>query len=409
MRRTPGSATEIGGLRRPSQPSLPKAPVFGWDNLHRAAPGLVPSIGDLAHRSYTTSGRAALYQALRQMQLEPGTPVLVPTYHCPTMVAPIVHAGLQPLFYPLDDDGMPDLAWLRAGAFHAQPGALLVPHYFGLARSLANTLAWCRASGVLMIEDCAHSYFGVAGERAVGNWGDYATASLSKFFPVPEAGLLACATRPLAAVNLAPAGLPQQLKALWDVVDFGCTQGRLSGLSQVLSPLRYARGRGATSGAPVTAGDDVQPSPQAIMDCDMGRRLQRPTAVAVALHRWLPTGRIIARRRENYASLAHTLAGAPGASVMVSRLESGWVPYAMPLWVDGGARADHVYAKLRGERLPVFRWDRIWPATPAIAGDAGARWSRHLLQLLCHQDLSRAEVHAFGQRILHALNTTAHA
>ncbi|MBK9574239.1 MAG: DegT/DnrJ/EryC1/StrS family aminotransferase [Rhodoferax sp.] len=54
-----------------------------------------------------------------------------------------------------------------------------------------------------MIEDCAHCFFGQAGERPIGAWGDFATASLTKFFPVPEGGLLASSSRPLPGLALA--------------------------------------------------------------------------------------------------------------------------------------------------------------------------------------------------------------
>jgi hypothetical protein len=47
---------------------------------------------------------------------------------------------------------------------------------------------------------------------------------------------------------------------------------------------------------------------------------------------------------------------------------------------------------MRAQGLPVFRWDRIWPGTPADPHDSGPRWSRQVLQLLCHQDLTAADI-----------------
>ena len=63
-------------------------------------------------------------------------------------------------------------------------------------------------------------------------------------------------------------------------------------------------------------------------------------------------------------------------------------PYALPLWVDD---ADRVYQHLRDEGMPVFRWDRVWPHAQVAPDDQGPAWSRHVLQLLCHQDLSAAD------------------
>jgi hypothetical protein len=53
----------------------------------------------------------------------------------------------------------------------------------------------------------------------------------------------------------------------------------------------------------------------------------------------------------------------------------------------------------------VFRWDRLWPGTPHDTDDAGVQWSRQVLQMLCHQDLSDADIAGVAeatQRILRA-------
>jgi hypothetical protein len=72
------------------------------------------------------------------------------------------------------------------------------------------------------------------------------------------------------------------------------------------------------------------------------------------------------------------------------------------LWVDD---ADRVYQALREQELPVFRWDRVWPGTPVVEGDQGPLWSRHVLQLLCHQNLSAADVEHTARAILSLLPT----
>ena len=82
-------------------------------------------------------------------------------------------------------------------------------------------------------------------------------------------------------------------------------------------------------------------------------------------------------------------------------LPEGAAPYVFPLRIDATDRADHIYAVLRRHAMPVFRWDRIWPGTPtALPGDVGPLWSRNVLQLLCHQDLSEADVMRTAQTVL---------
>lgn len=378
---------------------IPKSPALDWDNFGTWGQSTLTSLADMPNKVVTTSGRAALFWALQQMQLAPGTSVLVPTYHCPTMVAPISEAGLTPLYYPLTEQGLPDLqrvAWPAASA----PKAMFVAHYFGLPQDLQDLLDWCEAHDILLVEDCAHSYFGQAGDRPVGQWGHYATASLSKFFPVAEAGLLASNSRPLSTFTTQAPDLRMQLKAAWDVVDYATRHGRLAGVRQLLSIFR-----------PVAVAEEPAPDPSSVspdvnetyLACDMGRIHMAPTRASVWLHRILPTQRIVLRRRANYEHLAMALGSAPGATVLRPQLPAASAPYVLPLWVDGADRADRVYAQMRQEGMPVFRWDRLWPGTPTDASDTGSQWSRHLLQVLCHQDLRACDVQLVAQRLNLAL------
>ncbi|MBK6602109.1 MAG: DegT/DnrJ/EryC1/StrS family aminotransferase [Betaproteobacteria bacterium] len=84
---------------------IPRLPVFGWDTFSGVKPASVPSILDHANLIFTSSGRASIYQALRMLSIGPGDSVLVPTYHCPTMIAPIYKLGAAHVFYPIADSG----------------------------------------------------------------------------------------------------------------------------------------------------------------------------------------------------------------------------------------------------------------------------------------------------------------
>ena len=390
----------------PARRLLPKAPVLGWDNLWSARRVDVPAVVDLPYTAYTTSGRAALYAALLQVNLPPDTGVLVPTYHCPTMVAPITEAGLRPVFYALGADGLPDLQHLAQLSRNDQPGVIFVAHYFGLTKSLHAVRDWCDQRGVVLVEDCAHAYFGMAGERPVGHWGDFATASLSKFFPVPEGGMLGSAHRPLRPMSLARPRLASQLKSAWDIVDLACQHGRLAGLSHAMKPLQWLRNTQRptllTASLPLGVPQDSD-----VTDCDMGRKSNAVSDSARLLHTLLPAARVVRRRRENYAQLVSALAPTALARVLEPAPPASCVPYVLPLWVPDATRADRVYESLRLQRLPVFRWDRVWPGTPVLAGDTGHAWSRKVLQLLCHQDLSERDVQFFAASVLDALAHTA--
>ncbi|MCM8613560.1 DegT/DnrJ/EryC1/StrS family aminotransferase [Accumulibacter sp.] len=367
---------------------LPRTPLLDWSSFAgaRRLTG-VHSIDDIADNCLTTSGRAAIYLALLQLRLEPGSLVLIPSYHCPTMVAPVILAGLRVAYFGISADGLPQLGTIDV-ATAARAKAMLVSHYFGLARSLREVRQWCDARQIALIEDCAHCYFGNAGERPVGTWGDFATASLSKFFPVPEGGVLASAKRPIVSPDLTPQGLRAELKAWADVLESAVTFGRLAGTRWLLAGLFAIKNQIHRTKSAQPLEESTAP-PDMMVACDMRRINRTPASTAVALQKLLPRGRIIARRRANYAAYARHFRQVEGAFPLYPHLADDTVPYVFPLWVND---ADRVYHSLRALALPVFRWDRIWPDTPVLVDDVGPSWSQHVLQLLCHQDLSEADV-----------------
>ncbi len=379
---------------------FPRAPVLDWSSFKNFTPLHSTCIDDARSKVFTTSGRAALYQALLQLRLPPGSPILVPTYHCPTMVAPIVRAGLTPVFFGIRADGLPDLEAV-APQIAREARGIIVAHYFGLGRSLADVRQWCDRHGVALIEDCAHCFFGEAGERPVGHWGDFATASLSKFFPVPEAGVLASSSRSIAPLDLRAPSLKAQVKGWADVLEVSVEHNRLGGIKHVLGPLFGLKKRRAAAAAGSPSAPNVVNAEEAMMaSCDMGRVADAPLAVSLLLNRVLPRGHIAARRRENFARYARHFANVAGARPVFAAATSAAAPYVFPLWVDD---AERVYAMARAQRLPIFRWDRIWPGTPVLAHDHGPLWSHHVLQLLCHQDLSAVDVDCTATALLDAL------
>lgn len=374
--------------------------MLDWSSLLAGDAPAIPSVQDLPHSTLVSSGRAAIYQALLALGLPAGSTVLVPSYHCPTMVAPVVVARLSAAFFGIRADGLPDLERIDPASASAAK-AMIVSHYFGRSQSLAEVRRWCDQRGIALIEDCAHCFFGQAGERPIGAWGDFATASLTKFFPVPEGGLLASSSRPLPGLVLNEPGLKAQVKGWLDVLELATQYHRLAGLSHLLRPLfRLKNARRAPP--PATPKGTKSPSDSMLRDSDMARVSQAPLWACRVL-RALPRGRIVSQRQQNHARYARHFSAVHGARPLFpisATSPAPAAPYVFALWVED---ADRVYQALRDQNLPVFRWDRIWPGTPVVAGDQGPLWSRHVLQLLCHQDLSDADIERTARAILKLL------
>ena len=366
---------------------MPRGPVFGWACFARSSNPHQRGVEQLPEKTLTTSGRAAIFHALRQLHLSPDSVVLVPTYHCPTMIAPVLLAGGRPVYFGITTDGLPDLTTITHTVAQ-QARVMLVPHYFGIPKSLAHVRHWCDINQVVLIEDCAHSLFGIAGERPVGAWGDFATASLSKFLPLPEAGILASARRTLIPLTLSAQPVSDQIKGFADVLELGVRHRRLPGLNNLIGLLLHIKG--LVRRKPIVAAQTAPATQLDFMaESDMHRIDRSPLRVSALLAKILPRGRIIERRRENYGIYQAGLQELTGAYALMPSLPDHAAPYVFPFWVDD---TDRVYHALRAQGHPVFRWDRIWPGTPTMSSDTGPQWSRHVLQLLCHQDLGPADI-----------------
>jgi perosamine synthetase len=113
--------------------------------------------------------------------------------------------------------------------------------------------------------------------------------------------------------------------------------------------------------------------------------------------RVMPRARIVDRRRQNYELLLRRLSGHDGLRPLRPNLPPDCAPYVFPLWVD---EPDPGYLELRRRHMPVFRWDRLWPSVPRMSEDHGIRWSHHVLQLACHQDMTEADLEQFIAALL---------
>ena len=387
----------------PSTP-IPRLPVLGWSTFSGAAEADTPCVLSLPGLTYTTSGRASILLALEALGVGPGDEVLVPTYHCPTMVAPVVHLKATPKFYPIDDTAGPLWAWLSSQDL-SRVRVLLVAHFFGLPQPMAAVRKWCDDHRIALIEDCAHALFGKSGDRAVGAWGDLAIASLTKFLPIPSGGCL-ISNVPLPPPQLSVAASGSRL--LLDTVEVGAKHGRLTGLNGLITTA-LGGARRAMGRTPPKPEEPVQaPAPESggVFGIDAALAHRALPGAGRWLVKRAPRERIVSKRRERYQQDLHLLSNHTGLRPLIPELPAQCAPYVFPLWVD---KPDPGYAELRSRRMPVSRWDWLWPGVPSLSADHGVPWSSHVLQLACHQDLTEADVETFAQVLLDLYKTPSAA
>lgn len=374
------------------RPRIPIAPVLSAASLRRArGPGL-PSVLEAGAARCVTSGRVAIALALREMDVKPGERVLVPAWHSPSMIPPVLWRGAEPLFYRVGPDGSADLADIAAKAGQAR--VLMATHYFGFPQDLAPLRALCDTHGLQLLEDCAHAYIGSYQGRPLGSFGDYAIASTMKFLPAYEGGLLVSARHRLDAVALRPAGAAFEAKIALNSLERGFDYGRLAPLRILLRPLlalkdalrkpRPHDGAGAPAAALAPSSSDSS------FELDPAWIDKRSSLFARLLLRLSSTTRIATLRRAHYLRLDAALRGLPGIRPLHAALPDGVCPWAYPLLVDD---PDGLAGRLGAAGVPVLRFGRpLWQGVDAATCANAAYLSRHVLALPCHQELRPREL-----------------
>ena len=370
--------------------SVPKLPVLSWSSISLAPEQTQPGLLDLPAVRYTTSGRAAIWHALKLIGLKPGERVLMPSYHCMSMIAPVVLLGSEVEFYPILDDGSADIDYLRS-AIRKPVRAILAAHFFGLPRAMRGIRKLCDESGVAFIEDCAHALWGKHDGSAVGSLGDYAIGSMTKFFPVPEGGCIASAKHSLDSLSLRACTLRRELKVLVDILERASSFDRLPGVNAPLNVLWRIKSMLRTK-----ATTDAEELPQDLLvaqaslaDLDVQQAEIAMSRAALAVVQHTRMNRAYETRRSHFARLLACATLLPGARPLASSLPAGAAPYVFPLWADD---PDQAFSALRALGIAVFRWDWRWPGTPHDSSDHGNTWAHHVLQLPCHQELSAADM-----------------
>ena len=327
-----------------------------------------------------THSRYALAEAMRRAGVGPCGAVWLPAFHCRTMVEPALYLDAEVLYYPLTPDLQPNFEVVAERMKSGVKGvAMLLTHYFGFPNAVEESAQFCKAQGLVLIEDCAHALYGQVGAHRLGKIGKYAAASLWKFLPVRDGSVLLDNTmsqpNPRRALSR-PIGA--ELKALAGLIESWVKKRRshwsppATAVLNVEARRILARGSGA-----IPEGGLKEFSPAS---ADLP---------AFALSRWLSVfaahGRVAQKRRENYQRWLLGVQSIPGIAPLFPELPATVVPYAFPLLIDAEGLLFHAL-KLAG--IPIWRWEDIAVTECAVAQDYRLR----LLQLPCHQELSKQEL-----------------
>ncbi len=224
--------------------------------------------------------------------LLPGGPVLLPAYGCESVVQPFREAGIDVRFYPVNRDLEVDPERIRTLARGC--GAIQVIHYFGFP---ANPALF--DLGVPVLEDAVQALLS-PWARVRGQW---AIASLRKFLPVPDGGLLVSSrafdppalpeARVLDPPTAAPPGPDRELSDVY-------------GRKLLARMAKFRARRDGDVDAWWGAAADLELTEEELDERIVPRAMSRWSRAAV---QGLDLARMAARRRKNYRTLFGLLFG----------------------------------------------------------------------------------------------------
>lgn len=371
--------------------AIPLTPTIGWSGLGRAS-GAYASLLDVPHVC-VSAGRAAITLALQHAGIHHDDEVLVPAYHCESMIAPVEHVGAQPVYYRIGRDTHVDLEDIGK-KLTPRTRAILATHYFGFPQSMQALRELCDQHDLILIEDCAHAFFGNPLGHPIGTFGDYAIGSAMKFFPLFDGGLLASKRHRLDDLHLFQPSLALEAKGAISILEYAMRYDRLKLISL---PLRAAvsikdalwgtakklmRGRLDSNLAPSSSEGGYALEPKWIE--------ARMSRISRAILKRTNTDRIGDGRRDNYQRIVSALSDTPGIAPLFDELADGVVPLVVPMVVDNPTV---MFPRLKHAGVPIWRFgEYLYPDIDESVCSNTIFLSRHVFQFPCHPELRPDEI-----------------
>jgi len=373
-------------------------PTLRWGDLGPGQPEWSTLAAPGSQFHYTYNARAALYQLLLAMPRSRGDTLLLPAFHCTTVVEPALRAGWKVRFYRVEPDLSLDLEDLEC-QLSDQIAAILVIHFLGFPAPLEEVRRMSDRFGCYLIEDWAHSFLRGPNPHLPGDQGDFALFSFYKHAPSFAGGGLRVNKQVTWSLptqkNVSAAQTARIFKRLFEQAIENSQGGPLKSTFQKFEQWRVGR-------KPRQMGDTEKPQAPSFESYDFSEPLARAGIPwfcrrVLRASRWAP---IFEARRRNYEYLAQNLEENLLFRKMRPILPEDVCPWAFPVWMAKRSEQD---VQLRARGVPLFTFgETLHPelenATQHARNDA-LELSQKLLLLSVHQNLQLTDMERTVQTV----------
>ncbi len=379
--------------RKIPAPCIPAFPVMSWASLFPISPHQIPSLFQSRWIQYFTAGRYALYQALKEINVKKNDEILVPAYHCPAMIYPIIDAGCIPVFYKINEDFSTNITDLN-DLITSKSKAVIAVNYFGFFQNIQDVRKICDKHKLKLVEDCAHSLFGQSNDIMVGQTGDYAIGSTKKFFSVEQGGILTSNKKSFQKRHPGKINIKSEIRFIYQTIERSIESGRLWMFTPFILLIEKLRGQTERDKVPAiikvssASGDTLE-------EYSAEERISQPTRFSMFLEKYVSHHRIHVKRRENYIFLLNALKDIQGITIPIKEISAGYVPYMLPIIIEN---MEDIFAEIEDAAIPFQRFGQfLWQGAERCT--VSQKYAKTILQLPCHQELTKAELQWIVDRL----------
>lgn len=138
---------------------------------------------------YFTSGRAALFNGLKCLNLNKKDIILLPEIICKEALIPFEKLNIKYKFYNLNKNLTPD--WYNIETLNTEKvKGIMMVHYFGFPNDINKFNLFRKKQNKFLIEDYCHGLDGKYQNFKLGNIGDISVISPRKIIKIPSGGIL---------------------------------------------------------------------------------------------------------------------------------------------------------------------------------------------------------------------------
>ncbi|MFA5097263.1 MAG: DegT/DnrJ/EryC1/StrS family aminotransferase [Candidatus Margulisiibacteriota bacterium] len=261
--------------------------------------------------------RTALMCGLKALGIQKGDTVLLPSYICNVMLAPLNYLGINAEYYGVRRDMSPDMDDLSSKTGKGVKAVMAV-NYFGFPTKHDEIKQFCRTKKIFYIEDNAHGYLSCSKDRPLGSFGDISIFSIRKTLPVPNG----------AALKLNNPSIPSDISPVLNndrgevKYLFGQVRAAFENLSGI-SPVKIVK-------MIIGRKESYEPMDEGIEEeKDLDKYLIKQSAVSQAIAKRSNYDEIKRNRRKMFLALIKEI---KSAEPVFKELPDGVVPYAFPVY-----------------------------------------------------------------------------